>query len=449
MTKFKFIAFILAALFSLAGCGRSPSEPEMHPGLADYIPDSQDLNVIIVSFDALRADALGVYGSTSGASPNLDALTKKALVFDNAYSAAQATPTSFASIFTGKLPFRVFRGWNLLAGMTIASLFQAHGYRTGAVMNNSQITAARGFGAGFDHYNVVHLEDEAVLEVGKDWIVQNHDRPFFFWLHFISPHTPYVAREMAAQFYTPGYTGRFERTAGSRPKVNSDADLARLIELYTGEVFYADHLFGELWAQLDDLGLVENTIVIVTADHGEAHQEHGRMGHSQVYEPVIRVPLIFYHPQQKPRGVRTDVPYLNTDLLPTLASAFGWEVLHAIDGMNLREPTFVNRPLISTAMTNKKYRSMSVRVANHKLVMDCPPEEYVEELFDLVEDPAEEINLILDRPEIASKLFDLAMAVSGGSDPCVIIRQAQAGKNIAEDLDEELIEDLRSLGYIQ
>ena len=76
-----------------------------------------------------------------------------------------------------------------------------------------------------------------------------------------------VISEMAAQFYTPGYTGRFERTSGTKPKVNSDVDLARLMELYMGEVFYADHLFGGLWAQLDDLGLVENTIVIVTADH--------------------------------------------------------------------------------------------------------------------------------------------------------------------------------------
>lgn len=333
--------------------------------------------------------------------------------------------------------------------MTIASLFQAHGYRTGAVMNNLQITAKRGFGAGFDHYSVVHLEDEAVLELGKNWIAQNHKQPFFFWLHFISPHTPYVAREMAAQFYTPGYTGRFKQTSGAKPKVNSDAELARLIELYMGEVFYADHLFGGLWAQLDDLGLVENTIVIVTADHGEAHQEHDRMGHSQVYEPVIRVPLILYHPKPRQRGARTDVPYLNIDLLPTLASAFGWEVLHAIDGINLREPTFVNRPLISTAMTNKKNRAMSVRVANHKLVMDCPPQEYVEELFDLVEDPAEKTNLILDRPEIAAKLFDLAMAVSGGTDPCDIIRQAQAGENIEKGLYEEQIEALRSLGYIQ
>lgn len=89
MKKSKFISFILAAFLSLVGCGRSPSDLEMHPGLAEHIPASQDLNVIIVSFDALRTDALGVYGSTSEASPNLDALAKNALVFDNAYSAAQ------------------------------------------------------------------------------------------------------------------------------------------------------------------------------------------------------------------------------------------------------------------------------------------------------------------------------------------------------------------------
>ena len=146
---------LLGLLFVLCGCQQSTP-------LGEALEGKPIRNVIVISFDALRADALGVYGYDRGTSPNIDRWAQRAVVFDRAYASAQATPTSFAGAFTGRYPFRVFRGWQLEDEATLAASFKAAGYHTAFLANNIQVMAERGFGEGFDHYVEPQAEDHHV-----------------------------------------------------------------------------------------------------------------------------------------------------------------------------------------------------------------------------------------------------------------------------------------------
>ncbi len=154
---------LLVVLFSISVIACSDRRTEDNHSLAVHLPLDPELNVLIVSFDALRADALGLYGYTRPTSPRLDEFAQSALVFERAHTAAPVTPTSFAAAFTGQLPFRVFYGWNLIDTDTIAGVFAAANRRTFALINNTQLVAERNFQQGFQRYDVVHLPDEDVL----------------------------------------------------------------------------------------------------------------------------------------------------------------------------------------------------------------------------------------------------------------------------------------------
>ena len=258
---------LLFAGLILASC--SDERDGQHPGLSTLLPPPSRMNVLIVSFDALRADALGLYGYARNTSPNLDAFAERSLVFDSAYAAAPVTPTSFSAAFTGQHPYRVFLGWQLIPAMTLAQMMKDAGYSTFGLFNNVQLAPQRNFGQGFDHFRGETWPDRQVLKDAKAKLSELKNEKFFGWVHFISPHTPYDYREMSSHLAPLQSEGRFARSTGGKFEVKNDEELARVRDLYDGEVFFADHLFGKLMEFLEQSGLAEKTIVIVTADHGE------------------------------------------------------------------------------------------------------------------------------------------------------------------------------------
>lgn len=443
-------ALWIAACVSTGGCGPAdppePADPRFAEAMAAIGPDT---NILVVSFDALRADALGVYGYELDTSPNIDDWAADAFVFERFYVAAQATPTSFAAAFTGQWPFRVFRDWYLRDTQTLAEVMQRSGRKTFAVINNVQMVDERNFGQGFDDYRVLQVPpDRKIVDEAAEVLAAHRDQPFFGWVHFISPHTPYSPRPLAAHFYSPGYQGPYEKHSGRNPDPPTEADARRLRELYDGEVFFADFLFDALLARLHALDLSDDTLVILTSDHGDQFGEKGGYGHKVVYEGVIRVPFIVRPPGGAGAQVRIDRVHANTDLLPTLAVASGAEFVATSDGFDMAGETPADRLFVFTAMTNQDYRAMAARRGDDKLVVDCPPPAFTEELYDLAADPAEQRDLIRDRPRLAGQLFD-ALSEEIGGDPCEVIIGAQSGAEMTDRLDDETIEKLRSLGYIQ
>jgi arylsulfatase A-like enzyme len=435
---------IIALILLLGSCGKD--ETEYHPGLKTSLPDSSGLNFLIISFDALRADALGLYGYHRDTSPNLDRFAEQALVFDNAYTASPTTPTSFAAAFSGQYPFRVFIGWKLIPTTTLASLMQESGFHTFGFFNNVQLAAERHFGQGFDSFKVTTWNDERVLEEAKRLLSEAAERRFFGWIHFISPHTPYKYREMSAQLAGPQTEGRYAVTTGGNFDIESDEELKRVRDLYDGEVYFGDDLFRQLMEHVESLGLTDNTVIIVTSDHGEEFMEHGQLQHNAVYQELIRIPLIISHPGLK-EGARTDVPFVNVDLMPTIAAMAGINSPGNIDGVDLFNPFDAKRFRLSAGMTNKKRFEIANVQAADKFILGCTP-EFREELYHLLADPGEKNDLILDQPGQAGRLH-AAMESITMSDPCKAIIDASQGRIPEELLSPEQIENLKSLGYIQ
>ncbi len=441
------VAGIGALCIVLAGCRPgAETTPSEIDELQQSLPRQAGLNVIVVSFDALRADVLGLYGSPRETSPNLDAFARESVVFDRAYSVAPVTPTSFAAAFTGLLPHRVFHAWNLKYEDTLARRFAAGGYRTAAFINNVQLTTERHFDTGFDLYQMHRSgPDEKVLDSALAWLRENRQERFFAWIHFLSPHAPYDHREEASHLYDPSYEGEFERTSGNRFAPDDPREIARLKSLYEGEVFHGDALFGRLRSALEEIGLLARSVVVVTSDHGEEFYEHGGFQHDRLTEEHVRVPLLIYHPAVR-SALRSQVFTSNVDLFPTLLSLAGIEVDVALDGRDLTRLRTPPEAIAGVSMTGGKDRWLSLRKGSYKLIQTCMPERD-QALYDLTADPAELRDLHPERPEVTRGLHRELEVVMGGPS-CSVMQAAVAGKSPTVGLSPENIEALKALGYL-
>jgi arylsulfatase len=428
----------------MLGCDRGADEPH---GLAELLPVDPDLNVLVVSFDALRADVLGAYGSELGASPNLDALAAESLVFDNAYTSGVATVASFGAVFSGRLPVHALRHDQPVAEVSLAEVFASAGFATAGFLNNPW---TQRFSRGFAHFKgrFAGGTDEATLKAATRWLATTTGRRFFAWIHFINPHSPYDWRDVSASFYTPNYVGRFWRTSASfLDGVLDPRAHQRLWELYVGEVYFADGLFGQLQQRLSDLGLLDRTLLVVTADHGEAFAEHGGYAHNQLYEEVVRIPLLMRHPRGA--AARVAAPVMNLDLLPTLASLVGIEPPEGLYGHDLIRSLDPDRPVVVMNTTNPPMFAMGIRRGPDKLILRCNlADARGRELFDLDADPQERRNRIESDPETAAALVAQLRDAVGGL-PCPSIKASAAGTSGTEGLDPETRERLRKLGYLE
>ena len=211
------------------------AESEPAPSLVELrsaLPVDPNLNVIVVSFDALRADALGVYGSSRETSPAIDEFARGSLVFDSAHTSAPVSPTSFAAAFTGMLPWRVFRAWNLDYSNTLARQFADAGFETGAFINNVHLSPERHFDTGFQTYDFHKNDpDEEILENALSWFGEHSDERLFAWVHFLSPHAPYDYRDFATHLYDETYEGRFSKTTGGLFDADAPEDIRRIKDL--------------------------------------------------------------------------------------------------------------------------------------------------------------------------------------------------------------------------
>lgn len=444
---------VLLGSLLLAACAEPP--PPAAPLEPVELPATPGINVLMVTFDAFRADNLASYGGTANLTPSMDRFADESIVFRNAYVAGQATPSSFASAFTGRYPFKVFRGWRLLDTQTLARVFDSNGYRTAAFMNNMQLVDSRNYRQGFQVYSVFRDQsDERPLAEFEQFLQARDDQPFFAWVHYINPHSSYDRREGYEAHYDDDYAGEYLTGSGPRvqtyrPSEMRAADVERIKSLYRGEVAFADDRFEATLNLLEAHGLADNTIVVLTADHGEAMDEHGIFGHHQLYEEVIRVPMVLRHPDAPAQAI--DARVSNIDLLPTLSTLAGLEyVPGAVDGVDWASGVPPDRPLLSTQMTNKGKLSMALLDGPYKFISWCTEkEDFREELFHLDSDPKELSNRAENRQDADTviHLWDRFVELAGG-EPCTVIADAIEGGDIT-DVDEETLEALRSLGYIQ
>jgi arylsulfatase A-like enzyme len=289
-------------------------------------------NLILITIDALRADHVGAYGSRRGLTPHLDAFARRATLYRSVYAPAPWTLPSLGAMFSGRPPAqcglktvaRQSTAWYVRSAAlrpgvpVVAELLQRAGYRTGAETANVFLRPERGLSQGFDAFR---NEGDAygpapdltradnVTRNALAWLRLNRRRPFFLWVHYLDPHTPYDSPETPPR-WRAGYPRRWQPTLtfGRRTMESQDSAARRrrcdfCRRMYAEEVRYADRWVGELLAGLKRLGLDRNALIAITADHGEELFDHGGFEHGHsMHQEVLRVPLLV----RWPRGVSAD-----------------------------------------------------------------------------------------------------------------------------------------------
>lgn len=336
MTRFSIAlrVLILAWLASTGQCSRNSDAPR---------------NILLISIDTLRRDALGCYGAAKPVSPNLDRLAAESLVFDTAIAQAPWTLPSHAAMLTSLYPEELdlgsFGSVKRVSddATSIAETLRDSGYATFAHVAGAFLDASTGLNQGFDHYDDRSLTMRLAVDRCVERLRKNDkNKPFFGFLHTYDVHKYDPPDEDRAQFVKmePRKLASVPRSAiaellqnnRNRDRVDElgPADRIHVRELYDASIHSVDREIGRLLETLRDLGLASNTVVIVTADHGEEFWEHGRSGHGyNLNDENLRVPLIVHVPNG-PRG-RFESQVRLIDLPPTIAAiagirrAVGWQ----------------------------------------------------------------------------------------------------------------------------
>lgn len=336
--------------------GREPA-----PVAAASAPSRPRTSVALVVLDAAQRARFGAYGSERGASPHFDALAREGLLFADAVSSAPYTLASTASLFTGLPPPRhgvVEKTHRLDAkAPTLAEVLRGAGYATAAFSANIFVTRRYGMDRGFETFEELFhrpglfpiVPADAFDEPVYAWLraaadgARSGERPFFLYLHYIQPHEPYDVGPR--DLYTgldPAYEGPIDGSVESMYRVFDgsleldDADRAQLQRLYEGNLRYADAALGRLVAELRSLALLDDMLLIVTSDHGEALGERGLYGHNtSLDETMTAIPLVARLPSGLvPQPQRITVPVSTVDLAPMIVETVGLASPPSFEGRN-------------------------------------------------------------------------------------------------------------------
>ena len=390
-----------------------------------FSPNTRPIGVVILTLDTTRADRLSPYGFMDASMPALDRLAREGVVFDRATSVAPLTLPAHSSLLTGLVPPRhgVRDNGDPALGAThttLAEVLSSQGFRTGAFVGSAVLNADRGLAQGFEIYRgSVSFEREPsqplqrrateVISDATHWLDQVASSPYFLWVHLYDAHRPYDPPE---------------------PYRSLHADP------YIGELLFVDSQVGRLIDRLERRGVLDRTVVIVAADHGESLGEHGERDHGIfVYDSVIRVPLIIRAPGFSPGRIGQLVRL--TDIMPTVLNMLGLPAQQT-DGVSLVDLMNGRRRHLDLdgyfeSMYPQRFGWSPLRALSDGRfkVIEAPRPE----LYDLDRDPFEEHNLYDERRDLASALHSKLRAV-----PWERSMPAQA--------PDDLRERLASLGYV-
>ena len=427
-------------------------------------------NIILITMDTTRADHLSCYGYHKNTTPYLDKLASESVVFKNVYATAPWTLPSHASIFTGMYPARhgAHYAWvttkivsPTVLGKhykTLAEILVDDGYRTAGIVGGPVCKSFLGLAQGFEYYddafiNIipdleyfslfkilsrwVSLKDSAARQglngyrVASQintrvfsWLEKCYQSPFFLFINYFDPHHPYHPPERFSHLF-----GRDE---------NYD-----LLSQYDGEIAYLDYHLGKLFEKLKELKIYDNTMIIITSDHGEFFGEHNFWRHGcGLYEELLKIPLIIKYPSHyHKKGVYSKRVSL-VDITPTILNFLGLPIPKRIQGVNLFEG---NSKVMAELYEHRSFGgrlisgSRSLYIDNYKYIKG---KEGKGELYDIVEDPRELHNLINTIPkkaeEMESKLVDW-----------LSYDESQISKKEFPKFDEATEKSLRALEYIQ
>ena len=431
-------ALVLAAVALAAGWWAWRPRPEGAAPLTGR-QTGQHLNLVIITLDTTRADHLGAYGSKDVETPALDRLARDGVLFEQAMTTAPLTLPAHASILTGRFPpeHGVRDNGGFFLGpeqTTLAEILGPQGFKTGGFVAAYVLDGKWGIGQGFETYfddfdlsksrgrslGEIQRPANEVVDKALPWIDSVKDQPFFAWLHFYDPHTPYAPPEP----YRTRYKGH----------------------PYRGEVAFTDSQVGRVVEFLESRGLLEKTVIAVMGDHGESLGDHGEDAHGFfIYEAVTRVPFIIRAPVESARGRRVADPVRTVDLLPTALDLMSLPPAPQVAGKSL-VPLMTGASIelglegYAEAMYPLHHYGWSdlraMRSGRFK-VIDAPRPE----LYDIETDPYEKTDIYAQRRTVGDQMIARLRTME------------QAFEKVSappppSDVDPEVRARLAALGYV-
>jgi arylsulfatase A-like enzyme len=486
----KFLKLLFASGLALSGASAVPAF------LSGCRGRTKRPNVILISIDTLRADHLGCYGYAKDTTPSLDNFAGEGVQFQRVICPFPSTLPSHMSMLTslypevhGVIPKDMLKlmipekdwkynpfGISLTGSVevsasldpawpTLAELMAEAGYRTaGFVRSCVWMDAKYGFDQGFQLYSVTDENAEQLNRRVFSWLANQGDAPFFLFVHYYDVHSdwdrlPYDSPAPYDQMFLPANRGAFNGCGGGKCasqyllELNNHGTLLAKEEreyiegMYDGGVRYTDHHVGEFLQEVERRGLGEDTMVVITADHGEEFQEHGRLLHSQIYDEVMAVPLLMRYPGNIRPHSKVSGTVESIDIMPTILD---------LAGIRRGEPSMLQGkslvPLLSGdggGGAKEAYCSGPLSNAliqgTWKLIYN--PHNEAAELYDLAEDPGERHNLGSTSED---RVQSMAAAIRDRMRKNAELRKKVArGNRKSLPLKQEEVEKLKSLGYVR
>jgi len=459
MWHYSLLRFIRISVFIIIILGCAKDIKELSARFKGY-------NILLISIDTLRADHLGCYGYRKQ-TPNIDALAARSFIFESMFTTSSTTTPAHISLLTGLYPRDCRNGCYLRDSITtMAEILSGNGYYCLAFVSGLPLDERFNLDQGFSYYDSdfsgckgsIHFKDHKWFthkylifdrnaeETTRKVISTLKDRklstPYFLWIHYYDPHFPYSPPK---SYYDADKVTRNTFPYYFQP---TQSDLESLNELYDGEIQFVDTQLKELIDGLEELGVYDNTIVVIVSDHGENLYEHDNyLDHSQVvYDTVMRIPCMIYLPDYQGKRIREIVSII--DIIPTLLDLIGilregFEGCSMIDLMETRKPVKIRDYV--TCETNdfgvrKEEQTIAVRTKRMKYIHNIW-KQGKNLFFDIEDDPNEKRPMLsLVRSEV-KELTNFYQQWRS---------QYKTGHMSTRfELDKETKEALKSLGYLK
>ncbi len=426
---------------------------------------SAPTSIVMITIDTLRADRMGSYGYFRDTSPQLDRFGAENLFFTHAVTTMATTLPAHVSLFSSRFPLqtgvtangkRLKRQRESGSGVRLfQQMLQDAGYSTAAFVSAMPVQRHTGIDIGFDHFDQPEnrgrkgkLTTDAVLE----WLADPPAKPFYLWVHYFDPHSPYDPPEpFRSVFSTDDELLDYLWDRGVREE-RSD-EILDVNNLYDGEVRSVDHEVGRLLDRLKDLGLYDELAITVTADHGEGLGQHGRIGHGEIYNEQLFVPLMIKLPDSlgvAPRKIERLVSI--TDILPTLVDTLELPVpeedRQRFSGMNALDRKERRRYALAQRSSFRRLKAAKERGTREKFALVGLDWKYTlaavedDRLHDMRTDRVELFNQVSLEPERAADLRDRLLA------EIARYSGAETDFEVIEETAPEVLEELKALGYL-
>lgn len=402
-------------------------------------------NILLITIDTLRPDHLGCYGYETIKTPHIDNLAKEGVLFTNAFTPVPLTFPSHVSIMTGQYPIQhgVYDNGNFYltdSANTLSEILQSNGYTTGAIVASFTLASSCGLNQGFSSYDddingkpgekgknhdQFYRQGETITHLAKAWLLKNHKKPFFLWVHYFDPHAPY----------------------------SPPAPFDTLYKMpYDGEIAFTDQCLGHLFEEMQKQGIMDNTFIILVGDHGEGLWEHNEQGHGLfIYNTTLKVPLIMHYPKLFPPRQKVTSLVGTIDIMPTILESLEIKSKgYGIQGKSLIPLlTGKEKDIRQMFYGESLYSQLNFNWAPLEGIVTSDGWKYIQapkpELYNLGDDPKEKTNLYSKNPQEVNYLqkellgFKKALLQEAGS-------HCSAKQTVPLPETEE---KLRSLGYIR